>query len=288
MKKVLVFLISIVILNTFVFTVLLLSKVDQVESTITNETVKLNPITLEESSLSDGDEPLTIEKEDAPESSVAQPLNISTTDSTDETLLLKYDYYYNEQIENSFFIQTLQEKYGDQLSEYVYLDETVIHYDDLRYLNVLHLGYDGNIHQGEIIVNAKVAEEVLKIFRELYDIGYPIEQMKVISYYGGSDTASMEANNTSGFNFRKMTSGEKLSQHAYGLAIDLNPVVNPYIHSGVVLPANGALYVDRSKEELGMIKKDDVVYEIFKRYGWTWGGDWNSPKDYQHFEKIIH
>lgn len=191
-----------------------------------------------------------------------------------------------EEIEMGCFqAVSLYEKYGDQLEQQVPLDPTVISYDELRYLTVLHHGYDGFVHVGELIVNVCVADEVLQIFKELYLMGYPIEKMRVMSCYGGSDELSMEDNNSSAFNFRYMTDGGKLSYHAYGLAIDLNPKVNPYIKEELVLPVNGKEYVNRNKCVLGMIKKDDAVYQLFKRYGWTWGGDWTSLKDYQHFEK---
>lgn len=191
-----------------------------------------------------------------------------------------------EEIEMGCFqAVSLYEKYGDQLEQQVPLDSTVISYDELRYLTVLHHGYDDFVHVGELIVNACVADEVLQIFKELYLMGYPIEKMRVMSCYGGSDELSMEDNNSSAFNFRYMTDGGKLSYHAYGLAIDLNPKVNPYVKEQLVLPVNGKEYINRDQCVLGMIKKDDAVYQLFKRYGWTWGGDWTSLKDYQHFEK---
>lgn len=191
----------------------------------------------------------------------------------------------NFKVEDYFNILTLQQKYGDQLQSKVYLDPNVISFDDLRYLEVLHVGFDGEIHVGELIVNKSVAEEVLQIFREIYDVGFPIEKMKVISHYNNSDDESMTDNNTSAFNFRTIVNGTTLSNHSYGLAIDINPKLNPYITANAVLPENGAEFVDRSQYAKGMIKKDEAVYEIFTKYGWTWGGDWDNLKDYQHFEK---
>ena len=191
----------------------------------------------------------------------------------------------DKEVMDCFQVLTLQEKYSDCLEELVPLNQSVITYDELRYLTVLHIGYDGCVHVGEVIVNAKVANEVLEIFKQLYKIQYPIEKMHVMSYYHGSDELSMEDNNSSAFNFREVTDGGKLSMHAYGLAIDLNPKVNPYIKNHVVLPANGQAYVNRDQSVLGMIKKNDAVYQLFTSYGWTWGGDWSSLKDYQHFEK---
>lgn len=191
-----------------------------------------------------------------------------------------------EEIEmQGFKIMTLQERYGNELTQWVYLDESVLNYNELRYLSVLHSGFDGYIYEGEIIVNEQIAEDVLAIFKELYAMRYPIEKMKVMSCYEGSDELSMMDNNSSGFNFREITDGGKLSKHAFGLAIDLNPRINPYIKSGVVLPSNGVQFVDRNQCIQGMIKQGDAVYQLFKRYGFTWGGDWTLLKDYQHFEK---
>ena len=190
-------------------------------------------------------------------------------------------------IDDYFKSATLNDHFGDKINQHVYLDSNHINYDDLRYLQVLHVGFDGVIHIGELIVNKLIAEEVLSIFREIYDIGFPIEKMKIISLYDYSDELSMEDNNTSAFNFRQITNGDTLSNHSLGLAIDINPAVNPYIKSNTILPTNATPYIDRNQDALGLIKKDDSIYEIFKKYGWTWGGDWTSPKDYQHFEKIL-
>ncbi|MGN9121025.1 MULTISPECIES: M15 family metallopeptidase [Turicibacter] len=184
-----------------------------------------------------------------------------------------------------FQVLTLQEQYGDCLEQQVPLDPSIITYDELRYLKVLHFGYDGLFHVGELIVNVKVADEVLDIFKQLYLMRYPIEKLRVMSCYGGSDELSMEDNNSSSFNFRHVTDGGKLSNHAYGLAIDLNPKVNPYVKNDLVLPTNGLAYVNRDQHVLGIIKKNDAVYQLFTSHGWTWGGDWTSLKDYQHFEK---
>ena len=190
-----------------------------------------------------------------------------------------------EETMSCFQVLTLQEQYGDCLEQQVPLDPSIITYDELRYLKVLHFGYDGLFHVGELIVNVKVADEVLDIFKQLYLMRYPIEKLHVMSCYGGSDELSMEDNNSSAFNFRYVTDGGKLSNHAYGLAIDLNPKVNPYVKNDLVLPTNGLAYVNRDQHVLGIIKKNDAVYQLFTSHGWTWGGDWTSLKDYQHFEK---
>jgi len=184
-----------------------------------------------------------------------------------------------------FQILTLNQRYGDQVALKVYLDPEVMTYDELRYLTVFHLGFHGCVHVGELIVHESIAEEVLQIFKELYQIRFPIEKMRLMSFYGYSDELAMIDNNSSAFNFRYVKNGKKLSQHAYGLAIDLNPLINPYIEGNLVSPPNGLRYVDRVQRVQGMIKKNDPVYQIFKSYGWDWGGDWTHLKDYHHFEK---
>jgi len=168
----------------------------------------------------------------------------------------------------------------------VFTDESVAPLEDLRLLTVCHRGFDGADHQGELIVHESVAEEVLEIFKELHDLQFPIEKIQLVSRYDYSDDLSMAANNSSGFNFRKVQGTNHLSWHAYGLAIDINPRINPYIlASGEVLPHNGERYTDRGLEVPGMILEDSPVVKIFKSYGWEWGGDWDVVKDYQHFQK---
>ena len=191
------------------------------------------------------------------------------------------------QINEYFTIQTLLEHYGNDLTTLFYLDESIITYDDLRYLTVLHIGFDEQIHKGELIVNKCIAQEVLEIFKVLYHQGFPIEKMHSITHYQNSDTNSMLDNNTSSFNFRMTPTNTKLSMHALGLAIDINPQINPYINDTTILPTNAALYTNRELNTLGMINENDEIVELFKSYGWTWGGDWNIIKDYQHFEKQI-
>ena len=184
-----------------------------------------------------------------------------------------------------FKVMTLAQKFGNSLSKNVYLETEVIDYKDLRYLMVTHFGFDGLIHRGELIVHRELASEVVQIFKELYQIKFPIEKMCLMKKYQYSDEFSMMDNNSSAFNFRRITNGIGLSQHAFGVAIDINPLINPYIEEGVILPPNGGCFISRDKHTLGMIRKDGPAYKIFQKYGWTWGGDWEDIKDYHHFEK---
>lgn len=164
-----------------------------------------------------------------------------------------------------------------------------ISYDDLRYIRLLHYDFDGNIKTGELIVNEAVADEVMQIFLELYQAKYPLTSVILVDDYGepGDDNLSMAANNTSAFNYRHITGSSKLSRHSYGAAIDINPMMNPYIDGDRIAPPNGEVYADRSMDLEGMIDHDDLCYKLFIENGWSWGGDWRGDKDYQHFSKDL-
>lgn len=152
---------------------------------------------------------------------------------------------------------------------------------DLRAVVVHHRTFDGGTDTGTIVVHADVAADVFAVFDLLLDAGFPVERVVPVHRYGASDDASMAANNTSGFNCRRITGGSRWSEHAYGRAIDLNPVQNPYVRGSVVLPRAGTAFLDRSDVRPGMIVADDVVVTAFADIGWGWGGSWASP-DYQH------
>ncbi|MDQ3856239.1 MAG: M15 family metallopeptidase, partial [Chloroflexota bacterium] len=154
----------------------------------------------------------------------------------------------------------------------------------LRLLIVSHWGFDGRVHTGELVVHRDQAEAVLGVMRRLFSAGFPIERMLLVDVYGGSDDRSMAANNTSAFNCREVTGRPGVwSEHSYGRAIDINPVQNPYVADGVVLPPAGDAYVDRSIDARGMIYPNGPVVSAFAAIGWRWGGYWSSPTDYQHF-----
>ncbi len=156
--------------------------------------------------------------------------------------------------------------------------------DDLRLLRVPYWGFDDQSHVGAIVVAADVAAAVLDVFRSLHDQRFPIRRMEPVDAYGGDDDASMAADNTSGFNCRPAVAEgpPHWSNHAYGLAIDVNPIENPYLLSGRVLPPGGADYLDRSTYRPGMAVAGGVLTEAFADVGWGWGGVWSNP-DYQHF-----
>lgn len=155
---------------------------------------------------------------------------------------------------------------------------------DLRYLTLSYHGFDGTSHTGELVVSARVATDVVAIFRALYDKDFPFRSMRLVDDFNGSDDASMAADNTSAFNCRPITGGCSWSEHSYGEAVDIDPRENPYISGGSVLPPAGARFVDRPNAP-GVIHPGDLVVRAFAQMGWTWGGSWTAPVDLQHFSR---
>lgn len=161
--------------------------------------------------------------------------------------------------------------------------------DDLRYLRISHYDANGRVRVGEMICNKAIANDVISIFQELYKAKYPIERMELIDKYDADDEMSMRANNTSCFNYRVVEGTTSLSAHARGMAIDVNPFYNPYVHTlkgkRVIAPEGSAPYADRSKNFKYKIDTNDLAYKLFIKHGFRWGGSWRSSKDYQHFDK---
>lgn len=194
-------------------------------------------------------------------------------------------------VHTGFFYHPLTPEIINRITGNSFHANDVINYDDLRYVQVRHYDFNGEVQTGELIVNQAIADDVTNIFHELYLEQYPIEKMVLIDNYGGDDDLSMADNNTSAFNFRVISGTSSLSNHAYGMAIDINPRINPWVTSWGVFPANGVEYAQRNPESCSgehcdlMIQSGDVIYRIFAKYGFTWGGSWSDSKDYQHFEK---
>ena len=154
----------------------------------------------------------------------------------------------------------------------------------LRTVRLSYWGFDGRAHEGTLVVNGRVTADVVAIFRRLYEARFPIRRMEPVAAYRGSDDASMAADNTSSFNCRRAVGSAtgSWSSHAYGLAIDVNPVENPYVLGSRVLPPSGRAYLNRSRARAGMATRNGVLVRAFASQGWAWGGRWNAP-DYQHF-----
>jgi len=155
---------------------------------------------------------------------------------------------------------------------------------DLSLLRVRHWGFDGRVHRGRLVVHRDHARGMVGVMRTLYRLRFPIRQMRLVDAYGADDHLSMAADNTSAFNCRFVAGTDDWSEHAYGRAIDVNPVENPYVtDSGYVSPPAGGPYADRSRRVRGLIHHGGPVVVAFAAAGWEWGGNWSGTKDFQHF-----
>ena len=160
--------------------------------------------------------------------------------------------------------------------------------EDLRYLHVLHVDGAGEVHEGEMVVNYHIAEDVLEILRKLYEAGYPIERMRLMDEYDADDETAMRDNNSSCFNFRFISHTTRVSKHGLGLAVDINTLYNPYTRMAdgvrIVEPATGEAYLDREADFPYKITEGDLCWQLFAEHGFIWGGSWKNRKDYQHCE----
>jgi hypothetical protein len=146
-----------------------------------------------------------------------------------------------------------------------------------------HRRFDGRSGTGKLIVHADVAREVVAVFRRLYRAGFPVRRMVPVDAYGGSDFRSIEADNTSAFNCRRVEGTRRWSEHAYGRALDVNPIENPYVSDGRTSHEASVPYLDRSRRRPGMAFEGGALVRAFEAAGWGWGGRWTSVRDYQHF-----
>lgn len=157
--------------------------------------------------------------------------------------------------------------------------------NQLRYLTLPYYDFDGNIQKGEMVCNKVIAHDLLCIFKTLFSQAYPIYSMRLVDDFEASDEASMQANNTSCFNYRYISGTRILSRHAYGMAVDINPLQNPCIRGKQIQPSTAEEFVDRNKDFPHKIDKDDYCKKVFTSYRFRWGGNWRRMKDYQHFER---
>ncbi len=191
---------------------------------------------------------------------------------------------------DNFYHEAISDAVKERIWNISYPEDCPVELSSLRYCSLKYIDFDGNEQTGELICNKTIADDILEIFYVLYINEYRIESIKLIDEYDGDDTASMEANNTSCFNYRVVEGTTTLSKHALGMAIDLNPFYNPYItynSDGTTncSPADARQYEDRSLSFAYKIDENDLAYKLFTEHGFTWGGNWNSCKDYQHFQK---
>lgn len=206
------------------------------------------------------------------------------TESTDESDLTD-----TSDVTESFYIEPISDELFEKIYRKSYKEDCPVSLDDLRYVHILHKNLDNDTLEGELICNKEIADAVLDIFKQLYDASYPIEKVRLIDEYDADDESSMADNNSSCFNYRVVSGTTKISRHGLGMAVDINPLYNPYIHTlgdnTVVEPANSLEYVNREDDFPYKITHDDLAYKLFTSYGFTWGGDWKNSKDYQHFQK---
>lgn len=192
-----------------------------------------------------------------------------------------------------FFYEPLTDTVKERITGISYPESgCTVPYEDLNYVGLKYIDFDGQEQTGELICNKAVAQDMAEIFYELYRNDYRLERVRLIDEYAGDDTASMADNNTSCFNYRVVDGTSNLSKHAYGLAIDVNPYYNPYVvfrrnsdGSDYISPPGSEIYADRSQSFPYKIDENDLCYRLFTEHGFTWGGNWNSTKDYQHFQK---
>lgn len=195
-------------------------------------------------------------------------------------------------IDGCFTVSPMPDDIFERMNGVSYQINDSITRSDLSYMRVLHYTPDGTIQIGEMVINKAIADEVCEIFRALFDAQYPIERMLLIDEYDGDDEASMADNNSSCFNYRTMPGSKTLSRHALGLAVDINPLYNPYLTRDAkgnrkVMPAEAKSYADRTADFPMKIDENDLCYQLFTEHGFTWGGSWEKTPDYQHFEKAI-
>lgn len=201
-------------------------------------------------------------------------------------------YYWNagsvndKDFDEVFKIEKISDSTLNRMIGNSYPEDCEISISDLRYLIIPHYDGKGAIRIGELVCNKEVSDEFIYLFKELFKNKYPIERMVLIDDYNGDDKISMEANNTSAFNYRVISDTDKLSRHAYGMAIDINPLYNPYVKGDYISPKSSEQFVNRDKSFKYMLEHGDLIYKILHdKFGFTWGGDWEKCKDYQHYEK---
>ena len=196
---------------------------------------------------------------------------------------------------DGFYYEPLSDSIKQRITGISYPETgCTVPYEDLAYVGLLYIDFNGEEQTGELICNKAIAQDMVEIFYELYRNDYRIERIRLVDEYDGDDTLSMLDNNTSCFNYRVVDGTTTLSKHALGCAIDINPFYNPYIiynknGSGetYISPKGSEIYADRSQDFPYKIDENDLCYRLFTEHGFTWGGNWNSTKDYQHFQIVL-
>lgn len=251
------------------------------------ETTSPNPPAQESSSPAEEDAAASVTQEDG--------TTYTTDKSTITESLEMNDHPERTTYQPGFYYEPLTDEVKLKITGISYPESGCsVPYEDLHYVGLLYRDFNGEEQTGELICNKAVAQDMVEIFYELYRNDYQIERIRLIDEYNGDDTASMADNNTSCFNYRVVDGTTSLSKHAYGLAIDINPFYNPYVvfnkdgtDNTYISPAGSEIYADRSQDFAYKIDENDLCYRLFIEHGFTWGGNWNSSKDYQHFQKVL-
>ena len=230
--------------------------------------------------------------ESAIDSTSVKPKDESSVDSSESdinSITPKDDIGLAAASDDAFYAIPIPDEIFAKMQGKSYKDDCTIPRDDLRYIHVLHKNIEGETLEGEMVCSKLIAEDLLEIFRELYEQSYPIEKMRLIDEYDANDELSMTDNNSSCFNYRTISHTNKISKHGLGIAVDINTLYNPYTKvvdgERIIEPAAGAPYLDRDADFPYKIERGDLCYNLFISHGFEWGGDWTDRKDYQHFEK---
>ncbi len=189
----------------------------------------------------------------------------------------------------NFYAAEISDSLFERIKGKSFKENCTVPRSELRYIHILHKDLNGRTKSGEIICSRLIADDLLDIFKKLYEAGYPVESVRLVDDFNADDEVSMRVNNSSCFNFRFMTDKKKLSNHSLGLAVDINPLYNPYVKTvngkTLVCPSTAVSFTDRTKIFPYKIEENDLCCRLFAEHGFTWGGSWTSLKDYQHFEK---
>lgn len=220
--------------------------------------------------------PTIVEEVITPAEEEADNTSLRTYDNAEDTVMFKSFVFASQPIPKDVELRMM----GCSLP-----DNAKITIDQLRYLTLPFYDFDGNIQNGEMVCNKTIAHDLLCVFKALFSQAYPIYSIRLVDDFDADDEASMQANNTSCFNYRNKSGVNMLSRHAYGMAVDINPLQNPCVKGKRIRPATAEEYSDRSRDFEHKIDENDFCKQVFASYGFHWGGRWRSTKDYQHFEK---
>lgn len=220
----------------------------------------------------------TKEVSSTPSTPITTSTSTTTTSSTSSTTSTT-----TTSIPEPEFSATVSDTTAERLA-HSWTEDCPIGVEDVVLIDLNHWDFDGEVREGSIVVAREEGDNIVEIFRRLFEVGYPIESVIPIGDLPvGIEDDDPDYNNTSGLHCRRATGSERWSEHARGLAIDINPLLNPFITSSILWPANSEKYLDRTLDEPGMIHDGDDVVQAFEDNGWLWGGYWSSIKDYQHF-----